>query len=266
MVGVRLAQEMQPFQDETIRPGTPGGRPNRMRLIFLLFTAMLAGGPAYAGQVSASSKPDHVSSPPDTPEVRLNTAAGDASLQTDGRVPLQPQSGGSDPVQADASQQRTDPDAGLPVSLDKIRDALQQPPVHTLRGLNEIPNFKVEVHERPKISLDDLMRSLDFKSGPVPAGGLYGFEQQRQMFNPTDHPLQQPYAAFGQGELLTVLIENLVGKYLAGKAVNAVTAAERAHAETAAREEVHRAIADYCAAQPNNGAGIEICTEFPNNR
>jgi hypothetical protein len=243
-----------------------------MRLIFLLFTAMLAGGPAYAGQVSASSKPDQSSSPPDRPEVRLKpdtTTAGDASLQPDagGRVSLQPQAAGSVRLQADPSEQtRTDPDAGLPVSLDKIRDALQQPPVQTLRGLNEIPNFKVEVHERQKISLEDLIRSLDFKSGPVPAGGLYGFEQQRQMFNPTDHPLQQPYAAFGQGELLTVLIENLVGKYLAGKAVNAVTAAERAHAETAAREEVRRAIADYCAAQPNNGAGIQIYTESPDNR
>ena len=57
-----------------------------------------------------------------------------------------------------------------------------------------------------------------------------------------------------------MLVENLVGKYLAGKAVNAVTSAERAHAEAAAREEVHRAIAEYCAAQPSHGAGIEICS------
>jgi len=197
-----------------------------MRLILVLFTAMLTAGAALAAQVPASSKPD-------------------AALPgADGSCEQPPDS----------------PETGLPVSLDKIRDALQQPPAQALRGLNEIPNFKVEIHERPKVSLDDLIKSLDFKAGPVPAGGVYAHEQQRQMFNPTDHPLQQPYAAFSQSELLTVLVENLVGKYLAGKAVNAVTSAERAHAEAAAREEVHRAIAEYCSAQPNHGAGIDICS------
>src|SRR4051794_39147348 len=115
-----------------------------MRLIFLLFTAIFAAGPAYAGQVQASSKPEPAS------------PAADAS---------------SDQPPANA-------ESGLPVSLDKIRDALQQPPVQTLRGLNEIPTFKVEIHERPKVSLDDLLKGLDFKSGPVPAAGVYGFEQQ----------------------------------------------------------------------------------------
>src|SRR5436190_1373497 len=145
----------------------------------------------------------------------------------------------------------SNPESGLPVSLDKIRDALQQPPVQTLRGLNDVPTFKVEIHEHPKVSVDDLMKSLNFKSGPVPAGGLYGFEQQQRLWNPTDHPLQQPYAAFSQSELLTILVENVIGKYLAGKAMSALTTAERAHAEAAAREEVQRTIAEYCAAQPN---------------
>jgi hypothetical protein len=195
-----------------------------MRLILLLFAAMLAVRPALAGQPPASSKPEAASPAADAP-----------------------------------GQPPANPEAGLPVSLDKIRDALQQPPAEVLRGLNEIPTFKVEIHERPKVSLDDLIKSLDFKAGPVPAGGVYAFEQQRQIWNATDHPLQQPYAAFSQSELLTVLVENLVGKYLAGKGVNAITSAERAHAETAAREEVRRAVAEYCTAQPNNGAGIEIC-------
>src|SRR5206468_9240801 len=120
-----------------------------MRLIFLLFTAMALTRPAWAQQAQPSSKPERPS------------PAGDGS----------------------GEQPPENPESNLPVSLDKIRDALQQPPVQTLRGLNEIPNFTVEIHERPKVSLDDLIRSLDFKSGPVPAGGLYGFEQQRQMWN-----------------------------------------------------------------------------------
>ena len=42
--------------------------------------------------------------------------------------------------------------------------------------------------------------------------------------------------------------------------MNAITNAEQAAAEAAAREELRRTIALYCAAQPNGGAGIEICT------
>jgi hypothetical protein len=218
------------------RPGS--GRPtaaplrlNRMRLILLVFTGILAAAPAPAQQAQPSSKPD-------------------------------PASSSSNEV---SEQQPARQETHLPVSLDKIREALQQSPVQSLRGLNEVPTFKVEIHERPKISLEDLIKSLDFKSGPVPAGGLYGFEQQRQMWNATDHPLQQPYAAFSQPELVTILVENLMGKYLAGKAMSALTTAERGHAEAAAREEVQRAIAEYCAAQPNAG-GIRICRSSPEIR
>jgi hypothetical protein len=38
---------------------------------------------------------------------------------------------------------------------------------------------------------------------------------------------------------------------------------KRGHDERLAREEVQRSIADYCAAQPNLGAGIQICGTRP---
>ena len=79
------------------------------------------------------------------------------------------------------------------------------------------------------------------------------------MFPAVDNPLRQPYAAFSGGELLTILIENLVGKYLGGRAIDAVSNAERARAEASAKEEVRSAVAQYCAAQPNGGAGVQIC-------
>jgi hypothetical protein len=167
---------------------------------------------------------------------------------------------------ADTVSSPQDP-APLPVSLDKIKVALEQTPaVPVLRGLNETPHFKVEIHERSQFTLEDFLKTMDVKPGPIPAGGLYGYEQQRQMFPATDYPLRQPYAAFSQSELLTILIENLAGKYLANRAINSITAAERAHAEAAAREEVRRSIAEYCAAQPNSGAGIQICAMSPDNR
>lgn len=189
-----------------------------MRLIPLLFTAMLAAAPAGA----------------------------QPSPQQD----------------ANQGQAPKEQESSLPVSLDKIREALAQTPNMRLKGLDQVPTFKVEIHEaRRPFALEDLVKSLapGFKAGPVPAGGLYNYELQRQANNPVDNPLTQPYAPFNQPQLLTVLIENLVGKYLGGRALNAVSSAEREHAEAQARDEVHRAVAEYCAAQPYGGRSIEIC-------
>lgn len=195
----------------------------------LAFTATLVAAPVWPQQAQSSSKPQSPSSTKD--------------------------------AKSTSSQDPKDQGPDLPVSLNKIKEALQQAPAQPLRGLDERPHFKLEIQERRKISLDDLIKSLDFKSGPTPAGGLYGFEQQRQMWNPVDHPMRQPYAAFNQPQLLTILIENLVGKYLANRAMSAITSADRAGAEAAARDEVRRAIGEYCEAQPNRGAGIQICSD-----
>jgi len=194
-----------------------------MRLILLVFTAALTALPAAAQQPSASTPAD--------------TNAGQIQPRED---------------------TNRSADHELPVSIDKIKEALQQPPTAlSLRTLDERPTFRVQIQERMKI--EELLASLNFKTSPAPGGGLYGFEQQRQMFPAVDNPLRQPYAAFNQGELLTILIENLARKYLGGRAMNAISNAERSHAEAAAKEEVREAVAQYCAAQPRQGAGIQIC-------
>jgi hypothetical protein len=153
-----------------------------------------------------------------------------------------------------------DQELNLPVSLDKIKEALQQTPTISLRTIDERPTFRIQIRERMKI--EELIASLNFKAGPIPAGGVYMQEMQRVMFPPVDNPLVQPLAAFNQGELFTILIENLVGKYLGGKALSAISKAERAHAEAAAREEVRTAVAEYCNAQPNAGTGLAICSSL----
>jgi len=161
----------------------------------------------------------------------------------------------------DAKSPAQDGHLNLPVSIDKIREALAQPPpTLSLRTIDERPSFRLQILERQKI--EELLASLNFKAGPIPAGGLYMAEQQRLMFNPVDRPLMQPFAAFNQGELLTILVENLVGKYLAGRAVNAVSKLERERAESNAREEVRAAVGQYCNSQPNAGAGIQICSSL----
>ena len=146
----------------------------------------------------------------------------------------------------------------LPVSLDHIRKALEQQPGRPILKLPDQPTFRIDVKERNR--LQDLLATLDFRGGPTPAGGLYAAEMQRVMFPSVSNPLVQPYAAFNQPELLTIIIENLVGKYLIGKAFSAISAAERERAEAAAREEVRQTIAQYCAGQPDGGAGIKICS------
>ena len=203
----------------------------RMRVPSLLFTAILVDSPSLAQQAQPSASRDSSSV-------------------------------GQDKVAQDKKDTKNDKDAkdrelNLPVSLDKIREGLQQTPALSLRTLDERPTFRVQIRERQKI--EELLASLNFKTGPTPAGGIYMYEQQRQMFNPVDRPLMQPYAAFSQGELLTILFENLVGRYLAGKVGSAISKAERERAEAHAREEVHAAVAQYCNAQPNLGAGIQIC-------
>ena len=204
-----------------------------MRLTALLVTATLAADPALAAPAPRPSGQTAASSAPDSQSPAAQTT--------------------SDPKEPQQS-------LNLPVSVNRIRQALAQPaePLIGLRGLDETPTFRVEIRERMKI--EELLQSLNYKSGPAVPGGLYGYEQQRQLFNPVDYPYMQPYSAFSQGELITIVVENLVEKYLAGRAMHAISSAERARAEAAAKEEVSHAIADYCAAQPGHGEGIRICT------
>lgn len=160
----------------------------------------------------------------------------------------------SSPAAQTSSPQDTGPD--LPVSLDRIRDGLRRPAESRLRNLDVKADFSVQIDEQRRI--DELMSKLNFKTGPVPAGGLYGFEQQRRLFNPTDRPLQQPYAAFTGGEFFTIAIENLIRNYLRDPITNAARSAIHSHAETRAREEVDQNVADYCAARPDRD-DIDLC-------
>jgi len=165
-----------------------------------------------------------------------------------------PVSSSQDAPPSDAVQKS---DSELPVSLSKIREALQTKPMLSLGTLDERPIFRMQIDERQKI--EELLATLNFKAGPVPAGGVYMAEQNRIMFPPVDNPLRQQFGAFNQGELLTILIENLAGHYLAGKAANAISKTERANAEASAKEEVRTAVTQYCSRQPNRGAGMQIC-------
>jgi hypothetical protein len=151
----------------------------------------------------------------------------------------------------------------LPVSLDHIRAGLKRQATESILKRVEIPpDFRIQILEQQRI--DDMLSKLDFShlKAPAPPGGLYGYDQQQRLFNPVDHPLAQPYAAFSGSELITVAIENLIARYLGGRLVNGISDFERARAERAARQEVDKAIADYCAARPDR-TDLQLCASPP---
>ena len=155
-------------------------------------------------------------------------------------------------------------EVNLPVSLNRIRELLAQP-APLQQSLLKRPTFKVEVEERRHIQ--ELLSTIDFqgtKPGPVPFGGLYGYETQRVMLSSINGgEMMQPYATFNSGELLTLAFEALLKKYLGWRALDAITAADRARAAAAAKAEVTRAVVEYCAGLPDQGVGVGICKAAP---
>lgn len=197
-----------------------------MSLIALLLAVLLASTSAAAQEPEASSTATGKSATEDTSATRQDSEGSTSSE--------------------------------LPVSLDRIREGLARAPAKPLlQNIDRKPDFRQEIQVQQKI--DELLSTLDLKTGPRAPGGLYGYEQQQRLWNSVDHPLMQPYAAFSGGEILTLAIESLAIKYLGGRALSAVTDAQRASAEEAAREEVAHAIAKYCAAQPGGGVGVRLC-------
>lgn len=198
-----------------------------MRLMTLAVAVMLASWPGQAQDQTPSSKP--VTDP---------SAAGQAAPAAPGETPAR----------------------DLPVSLDRIREGLSRPPQNTtLKRIDIKPDFYVRVEEKQHI--EEILSKLDFKTGPAPLGGLYAYEQQQQIFNKTDRPLVQPYAAYSGSELVVLAVEALAFKYLGGQMLQTLTTDQRESAERAARQEVALAIADYCDARPDGGSGLHLCTE-----
>ena len=135
------------------------------------------------------------------------------------------------------------PPLNLPVSLERIREELARPPRPSLLDtIDARPHFRVTVEEQ-RPSFVEMFDPQDFDGGPVPPGGLYAYEQQQRLF-----PQSTPIVGF---DVLPFFRE------LAAS----IRSARRARSEAAAREEVARAMAEFCAAQPNNGAGVVGCGE-----
>jgi hypothetical protein len=116
----------------------------------------------------------------------------------------------------------------LPVSLPRIRTALKKPPPRIIAPKIEA-TFRVEINERQRFR--DLLDLIDFGSGPVAPGGFYGYQQQQATGQRQSQPL------FNVN--MTGVIQNVGAE---------ISKARRERAERLAREEVRRALVDFCAA------------------
>ncbi len=159
------------------------------------------------------------------------------------------------PTPASPATDRKPQELNVPVSLDRIREALAQPaPAEPLKGLNDPPpTFKVEINEQQKF--DEFLAKVKFeKPGPQVAGGVDAYDQYQRIFPRIDNPRAQPYGAFTTGQILTLGVEALIEKYVASKLSNVMSPALRAQAEREARDEVARSLAQFWASQPSGSS------------
>jgi hypothetical protein len=170
--------------------------------------------------------------------------------QTQPSTPSDRRSSVQDATKSQSTSDKDQKDLALPVSLDKIREALAQPPPsEPLKGMNEQPTFRLQVQEQQRF--EQLMDKIKFETpGPVVAGGRDAYDQQQRLFPRIDNPRLQPYGAFSTGEILTLGVEAFVEKYVAQKMAHVFGDTLRAQAEREARDEVTRALAGFWAAQP----------------
>jgi hypothetical protein len=125
------------------------------------------------------------------------------------------------PAQAPSTTTPADstPRAELPVSLSRIREALKRPDPR-LSAPTVKPDFKIEVNEEQRFQ--DLVDLLDFSASPVLPAVWFGGSQTQPLFN---------VSVSGIG----------------GSVARSVVKARRARAERLAREEVARALIQFCS-------------------
>ena len=99
---------------------------------------------------------------------------------------------------------RTRRPSSLPISIERLRDALGRKPVITIEEILAAPTFRVLIEEQP-FRWEPLFTPADVSVGVLPPGPAHHYEFLR-MFSPE---LTRPYAAFNQKELLLMTIETL---------------------------------------------------------
>lgn len=122
----------------------------------------------------------------------------------------------------------------LPVSLERIQQALSRPPA--IKPSTTRPVFRVEVFAR-KPTVADIL-GPDYLRGPVPAGGM----THREFLNMVTPVEFRGMSVFTGGEALTVAATSLALQWALMKAVDRLQDARTERAKEAARREVIQAM------------------------
>ncbi len=154
-----------------------------------------------------------------------------------GQAPSAPAAADVSQPPADSASQSGEPDADLPVSLERIQRALSQPPAIHLKGERLV--FRVEVIGK-KPTIEDIL-GPDYLKGPVPAAGGMTHQEFLDMVTPKD---VQGYAAFSNGEALTVAATSFALQWALLKAIHKYEDAKQDREREAARKEVQDALAE----------------------
>lgn len=141
------------------------------------------------------------------------------------------------PVQAAQPQAQSTEPAALPVSIDRIREALSHEP--TIRP-NEVPMFRVEVIGTMP-SLEVMLGKEFWKGGAsrTPGGAVMTHQEFLNMVTP---PEFRGPALFTPGEALTVAATSIALQWALQKAIAKYKTAKDVRAQEEARREVQRAL------------------------
>ena len=139
-----------------------------------------------------------------------------------------------------AEAQAAAPQPGeLPVSIDRIREALSHPP--TIRPDAVQPVFRVEVIGRMP-SLEVMLGKEFWKGGtaPTPGGAVMTHQEFLDMVRP---PEFRGTAMYTQGEAITIMATSLALQWALQKAIQKYREARDERAKEDARKEVQEALA-----------------------
>lgn len=137
-----------------------------------------------------------------------------------------PQQPGSQPSTADS----TTPAMELPVSLERIQQAISRPPA--IKTTSDRPVFRVEVFAR-KPTIEDIL-GRDYLIGPVPNAGMT-HQEFLNMVTPQEY---RGMAMFSNKEAMAITATSLALQWALMKAVDKFRDASDTRAQEAARQEV----------------------------
>jgi len=145
-------------------------------------------------------------------------------------------------AQPQPADKASEPDADLPVSIDRIKDRLSRPPAIRVEENRVV--FRVEVLGRQKLTIEEIL-GPDYLKGPTPAvaGGMT-HQEFLDLVTPQD---VQGYAPFNNREAVTVAATSFAAAFALQalqKAIHKFQEAKQEREREAAKKEVQDALAE----------------------